>query len=57
MVKAKRLGFFKRKRKSADGYGDDAGVYEGVRQGKGKGEVMWMVGDGKKEREGGCVVM
>jgi hypothetical protein len=57
MVKAKRLGFFKRKRKSADGYGDDAGVYEGVRQGKGKGEVMWMVGGGKKEREGGCVVM
>jgi hypothetical protein len=48
--KAKRLGFFKRKRKG----GDDSGAYEGVKQGTNDGQ--WMAGKKKKEG-GGCVVM
>lgn len=49
-VKAKKLGFFKRKRKG----GDESGAYVGVKQGK--SEVQWMAGKKKKEG-GGCVVM
>jgi hypothetical protein len=47
--KAKKLGFFKRKRKG----GDDSGAYDGVKQGTNDGQ--WMAG--KKKKEGGCVVM
>jgi hypothetical protein len=48
-VKAKKLGFFKRKRKG----GDDAVLYEG-RSGS-KSDAPWMAE--KKKKEGGCVVM
>jgi hypothetical protein len=48
-VKAKKLGFFKRKRKG----GDDPAVYEG--RNESKSDSQWM--GGKKKKEGGCVVM
>ena len=47
--KAKKLGFFKRKRKG----GDDAVLYEGRKDSK--SDTQWMAG--KKKKEGGCVVM
>ncbi|KAM0707091.1 hypothetical protein Q7P35_006422 [Cladosporium inversicolor] len=52
--KAKKLGFFKRKRKGGE---RDSGLYEGTKlQKENKSDVQWMAG--KKKKEGsGCVVM
>jgi hypothetical protein len=50
-TKAKKLGFFKRKRKGGE---RDSGLYEGAKEGA--SDVQWMAG--KKKKEGsGCVVM
>lgn len=50
-VKAKKLGFFKRKRKGGE---RDSALYEGAKESA--GDMQWMAG--KKKKEGaGCVVM
>ena len=53
-VKAKKLGFFKRKRKGGE---RDSALYEGQAGMKeSPSDMQWMTGKKKKEG-GGCVVM